>query len=135
MQSALSHLRSGLVPSSGLGHAKGSPNAERREDKIPGPLPQLPVHRERKVVVVLGERLRPAGSGTRVRRRGVRDWFLFAKQSAEPHSETCHVVLYEAATRSAASGARLSSRKQEPLRAARRLQRDVGRSLSRGLSV
>jgi hypothetical protein len=39
------------------------------------------------------------------------------------------------ATRSAASGARLSSRKQEPLRAARRLQRDVGRSLSRGLLV
>jgi hypothetical protein len=40
-----------------MGHAKGSTNAEWREEQVPGPLPQLPVHRERKVVIVFGERL------------------------------------------------------------------------------
>ena len=60
----------GLAPGSGLGHAKGSPNAERREEQVVGPLPQCPVHREREVAVVLGERLRAALSRTRVRQRG-----------------------------------------------------------------
>jgi hypothetical protein len=48
----LSHLRCGFASRAGLGHAKGSANTERREEQVPGSLPQLPIHREGKVIVI-----------------------------------------------------------------------------------
>src|SRR2546426_7846889 len=49
-------------------------------------LPQLPIHRKGKVVAVLGEGLRPAGSRTPVRYCGAKGGYLLATEQS-PRSE------------------------------------------------
>jgi hypothetical protein len=81
-----------------MGHAKGSTDAERREKQVPRPLPQLPVHRARKVVVVLGKWLAPAGLRAYARHRGSGLGSRFrSEQPSEPRRQTFHAVLRKAA--------------------------------------